>query len=443
MKKVKLSFLFFLTYVSISINGQPVVADKIVAVVGKSSILYSEIEEQYMQMKAYGQKPDRCSLFEDLLAQKLLITQAEIDSIEVTDSEVELELEQRLLYFINQFGTEQKLVEYYGKSVLEIKDDMRDAVREQNLTRKMQAEIVKEILITPAEVKAYYKQLDSDSIPIIESQLQVAQIVIYPESDEESVFEVKEKLIKLRERILNGESFTTMAVLYSEGPSASQGGDIGWTSKSDLDPAYAKAAFALKKGHVSKIVESSFGYHLIEVLDKSDDRIKTRHILMKPKISIEAKQKAKGKLDTITQKIRLDSITFEKAAMYFSQDENTRLNGGLKVNPSTLSTKFNVDEFSTSEYFIIRKLKVGDMSAPFESTDEKGKTVMKIVQLKSKTEPHKANLKDDFDLLKNAATQAKQAEVLNSWIAEKSKNNYIRIEPPYDKCDFRIANWIK
>lgn len=440
MIKTKITILLF-SILSINSFSQSYIADKIVAVVGQSTILFSEVEEQYQQFRAQGQTVEKCQLFEDLLAQKLLVTQAAVDSIEITEAEVEMELEQRITYFINQIGTEEKLIDYFGKSILEIKEDMRDAVREQSLTRKMQSEIVKDISITPAEVKSFYKSLPSDSIPFIDSEIQLNQIVIYPRSNEGSVLEVREKLLKLRERVLNGESFNTMAVLYSEGPSAPRGGDIGWAGRNDLDPAYSKAAFALKKGQVSKIVESSFGFHLIQLIDKTDDRIHTRHILMKPKVSIEAKQLAKGRLDTIARNIRLDSITFERAALYYSMDEDTRLNGGIRVNPATLDTRFKVDEFSTSEYYIIRRLNVGEISAPFESTDDKGKTIYKIVQVKSKTEPHKANLKDDFNLLKNAALQDKQSKILDAWITEKTKDNYIRIEPPFNNCEFRNSSW--
>ncbi len=440
MIKTKITILFC-SILTINSFSQAYIADKIVAVVGKSAVLYSEVEEQYQQFTAQGDKVEKCQLFEDLLAQKLLVTQAAIDSIEISEAEVEMELEQRITYFINQIGTEEKLVEYFGKSILEIKEDMRDAVREQSLTRKMQGEIVADISITPAEVKQFYKNLHTDSIPNIESEIQLNQIVIYPRSDEESVYEVREKLLKLRERILNGESFNTMAVLYSEGPSAPRGGDIGWASRSDLDPAYSKAAFALKKGQVSKIVESSFGFHLIQLIDKTDDRIKTRHILMKPKVSIDAKTKVKSRLDSIARIIRLDSITFEHAALYYSQDEDTRLNGGVRVNPNTLDTRFKIDEFTTSEYYIIRRLKIGEISAPFESIDDKGKIVYKIVQLKSKSEPHKANLKQDFNLLKNAALQNKKAEILNDWISEKAKDVYVKIEPPYNNCEFRNSSW--
>lgn len=436
-------FTLGISLISLYSFSQPYIADKIVGVVGQSAILFSEVEEQYLQSKAQGGSQTKCQIFEDLLAQKLLVTQAGIDSIEVSVAEVEMELEQRITYFINQIGTEEKLVEYFGKSILDIKSDMRDAIRDQLLMQKMQGEIVSEMSITPNEVKEYYNNLNKDSIPYIDSEIEISQIVVYPRSDADAVFEVKEKLLKIRERVLNGESFATLAVLYSEGPSSSRGGDIGWASKADLDPAYTKAAMALKKDQISKIVESSFGYHIIQLLDKTDDRIKTRHILMKPKVSFEAKEKATNFLDSLTRSIRMDSISFETAAMYFSHDEDTRLNGGLRVNPYTQSSKFKVDEFETSEYYVIRNLKVGQISAPYESKDDKGKTVYKIIKLKSKSDPHVANLKQDFTLLKNMASQDKQSKIIDDWVRDKSRDIYIRLEPPYNECKFRVDVWHK
>ncbi len=438
----KAKIVFFLAVVlCIKAHSQPYVADKIVGVVGQSAILYSDIEEQYLQAKAQRITQERCDILEDLLAQKLLVTQAAKDSIEVTPAEVEMELENRINYFINQIGTEDKLIEYFGKSLLEIKDDMRDAVRDQLLMQRMQADIVKEISITPSEVKEFYNSLPKDSLPYIDSEIEIAQIMVYPKSDENSEFEVKEKLLELRERVLNGESFSTLAVLYSEGPSASRGGDIGWANKSDLDPAYTKAALSLKPGQVSKIVKSSFGYHLILLEEKSGERIHTRHILMKPKVSTNAKLKATRFLDSLAGAIRIDSITFKTAAYYFSADKDTRMNEGVRVNPQTQTTKFKVNEFSTSEYYIIRNLHVGEISKAFEATDDKGKTVYKIIQLKSRTEPHVANLENDFNLLQQMATQNKQNKYIDKWVSEKAKTTYIRIEEPYSNCSFKLDVW--
>lgn len=441
---IKALGLLFFTGFTLQISSQPYMVDKIVGVVGKNQILYSEVEDQYLQLLAQKIQPTptKCSVFEDLLSQKLLVNQAEVDSLVVDEGQVEMELEDRIDYFINQIGTEEKLIEYFGKSILEIKEDMRDAVRDQMQMQMMRNEITSGIKVTPAEVKNLYKNLPEDSIPFIDSEVEVSQIVIYPRTSEQAVFEVKERLLELRERIVQGENFATLAVLYSEGPSASRGGDIGWASRSDLDPAYTKAAFALKKGQVSKIVESSFGYHIIQLIDRTEDRIHTRHILMKPKISVEEKERASNLLDSIVQLIRIDTFTFEKAAIYFSQDEDTRMNGGVRVNPYTGNRRFQLDQFDTKEHYIIRNLKIGEISESFESTDDKGKLIYKVIRLKSKTEPHKANIKEDYELLKNMTMQAKQNEVIDAWVQDKIKSTYIRINEPYKSCTFRLKGWL-
>jgi peptidyl-prolyl cis-trans isomerase SurA len=445
--KFKLRILYTIVLALFCSTGftQPYMVDEIVAVVGKNQVLYSDIEDQYMQMTAQGVKPmpTKCQILEDLLAQKLLVNQADIDSLIVEDAQVEMELNDRIAYFINQIGNEQKLMEYFGKSTLEIKEDMRDAIKEQMLMQKMRQEITSNLSITPAEVRSYFNDLPDDSIPLIDAEVEIQQLVIFPKSSEEAVFEVREKLLALRERIMNGENFATMAVLYSEDGSASKGGDLGWSAKSELDPAYSKAALALKVGQVSKIVETSFGYHIIQLLERTEDRIHTRHIIMKPKISAEAKQSAIGRLDSIMTLIRIDTLTFQKAAVLFSQDEATRNNGGLKLNPATGNTKFQLDQFETQEHYIIRNLKVGEISESFESRDEKGNLVYKIIRLKSKTEPHRASLKNDFELLKQMALMVKQNEIVDEWVVEKMESTYIRINDPYKECSFRLKGWVK
>ena len=435
-------FIYF-TILAVNVFCQPYVVDKIAGVVGKNQILYSDVEDQYLQLMAQRVKPmpTKCQLFEDLLAQKLLVNQAAVDSLVVEESQVEMELNDRIDYFVSQVGTEERLVEYFGKSIIEIKEDMRDAIRDQILMQMMRREITSGFSITPNEVRAYYHSLPEDSIPLIDAEVEINQILIYPATSDEAKFDVREKLLELRQRIINGDNFATLAVLYSEGPSASRGGDIGWSTQAELDPAYAKAAFALKVGQVSKIVESSFGYHIIQLIDRNDDRVHTRHILMKPAISVEEKVAAMQKLDSIVTLVRLDSLTFEQAAMKFSQDEDSRVNGGLMVNPMTGNNRFELDQFETKEYYIIRDLKVGEISDIYESTDDKGNLVYKVIRLKSKTEPHKANLKQDYELLKQMASQQIQNEIVDDWIEEKIKTTYIRISDPYCDCSFRLKGW--
>ncbi|MBN2347399.1 MAG: peptidylprolyl isomerase [Bacteroidales bacterium] len=448
MKHIILKFSIFLLLL-IPFNeilAQAKILDQVIAVVGDKKVSQSELENQYYQMIAQGASPSnelRCEVLESLLSQKLLVNQAEIDSVEVTEPQIEMQLDQRMRYFVDQIGSEEKLIEYFNKSILEIKEDLRTSIKEQMVTEKMRSEITGNIKVTPSDVKNFYKNLPKDSIPYINAEVEVSQILVYPTSTEEAVFEVKERLLGLRERIVNGENFGTLAVLYSEGPSAPRQGDIGWANKADLDPEYAKVAFGLKKGQVSKIVESSFGFHLIELIDRTDERVHTRHILMKPKISAEAKVKATASLDSIVRYIRLDSLTFEKAAMLFSQDENTRINGGRVVNPYSGNQRFELDQFETKEYLIIQNLKVGEISEPYEYTDEKGKTVFKVIKLTNRTEPHVANLQDDFNLLKSMTRNIKQTEVVNTWIQDKLNSTYVRINPEYRNCSFKIPGWVK
>ncbi|MFW5752005.1 MAG: foldase protein PrsA, partial [bacterium] len=289
-----------LTLVTISIvypgvsQGQDFVVDQIIGVVGDKIIKQSDIETQYLQLIAQGYRATgdiKCQILESMLEQKLMVNQAEIDSIEISESNVQLQLNSRLNHFIEQIGSEEELEEYFGKSILEIKEDFSGLIREQMLTERMQQEIAGNVSITPSEVKSFYKNLNKDSIPKVESKVEIQQLLIYPEYSDEAIFHVKERLLELRKRILEGESFATLAVLYSEDPSsASRGGEIGFTGKGDLDPAYAEAAFTLKEGSVSKIVESEFGYHIIQLIERRNEKVNTRHILLKPKLSPEAKE---------------------------------------------------------------------------------------------------------------------------------------------------------
>jgi peptidyl-prolyl cis-trans isomerase SurA len=425
---------------------QQKIIDEILAVVGDKKVMVSDIEKQYQQLIVQGITPTndlRCQIFEEFLSQKLLLNQAEIDSIEVTDAETELQLDQRLKFFINQVGSEENLIKYFDKSILEIKEDLRDAIREQILIERMRSEIIGSITVTPSEVKSYYRNLSKDSIPFVNSEIEISQIVLYPSTSEDAIYDVRQKLLNLRERIINGERFSTLAVLYSEDGSAPKGGDIGWANKADLDPDYAKAAFGLKKGAVSKIIKSAFGYHIIELIDRTEDRVHTRHILMKPDISIESKEQARSKLDSIIRLIRLDSLTFSQAAMRFSEDEDTRMNGGQVINEMTGNAKFELDDFDTRDYLVIKNLDVGEMSDPYESTDKHGKIIFKTVILKNRTNPHVANLKEDYDLLKQMATYNKQSDIVDEWIKEKIENTYIRLADDYRNCEFRINGWLK
>ena len=451
---MKIKLLYTLVFSLLIINSafsqneDDVVIDQVVAVVGRNIVKLSDIESQYQEALMQGVKSPKgdlkCDVFEELLTQKLLLNQARLDSIEVGDSEVELELERRMDHFINQAGSIERLESYFNKSMLKIKEDLRDNIRELMLAQRMQASIVGDIKITPSEVRNFYKKIPQDSIPKIEATVRLNQIAVYPPESDEAIFEVKEKLLQLRQRILNGENFSALAVLYSEGPSATNGGEIGYLGKGQLDPEYAKAAFSLKEGGVSKIVQSEFGFHIIQLIDRRENKVNTRHILMKPKVSSESLEKAQARLDSIAEMIRLDSLTFEQAARYFSEDEDTRLSGGQMINMHTGNAYFQMNHLDKSEFQIIRQLKVGEMTDPFLTEDvNSGRKVFKIIKLAERTDPHLANLVQDYDLLKNMAMSEKQQEIVQEWIKEKIKTTYVSIDDSYANCAFSMSGWKK
>jgi peptidyl-prolyl cis-trans isomerase SurA len=430
-------FLFFAP------SGGQMMIDGIVAVVGDYTVLQSEIEQQLLQYQGTGLSSDelRCKIVEQFLQDKLLLDQAKIDSIEVTESTVEGELDKRLQYFIRQFGSREELEAYFNKSTLEIKEDFRQSIRDHLLAQKMQYELTSKIKITPSEVREFFNSLPADSIPFIDAKVEITQIVAYPPLGDEAIFAVRERLLELRKRIMDGDDFGTLAILYSEDGSAANEGEIGYSSQAELDPEYAKAAFGLKAGQVSKIVESQFGFHLIQLIDRRDDRVNTRHILIKPKISAESKRSAINRLDSLLIRIHADSLTFEEAALRFSMDKKSRLNSGLVINQNSNSSYFEYNELEPKDYLLIRDMKVGEISKPYETTDENNKIIYKIVKLKSRTDPHRANIKQDYVLLQNMALANKKNTIIRKWIQDKQTDTFIHLDPRYSGCSFIKSGW--
>jgi peptidyl-prolyl cis-trans isomerase SurA len=446
MYKIKnIAIITFLSISTIISAQKKEMIDKIVAVVGGSIILKSDIEQQMMQSKAQRIKVDNCEVFESFLIQKLLVNQAKVDSIEVSDANVELQLSNRIDYFIEQAGSKEKLEEYYNRSLFQIKEDMRVPLKEQMIMQRMQTEITGNTKITPSEVEEYYKSLPTDSIPLVNSQIEYKQILVYPPFPEKSIFEVKQKLLDLRKRILDGEKFSTLAVLYSsEDPGSSRtGGEVGYMSKGELDPEYAKVAFGLKLNAVSGIVESQMGFHIIQLIGREGDRVNTKHILLKPRPTDKEIKAALLKLDSIISLIKKDSLTFEEAAINFSQDKNSKLANGQVVNPYNNSTKFEIDQLPQEDYITIKKLNVGEMSEPFPGKDEGKKDVYKVIKLVSKTEPHKATLSDDYQLIQELAVEKKKKKILEKWISDKLVTTYTKIDPEYTNCAFSNKGWVK
>ncbi len=443
--------LIFAILIIVSFNlvaQKQLIADRVIANVGDKIILQSDVENQVIQLMAQGYqgKTDmKCEVFEELLIQKMLLIQAELDSIQIGVNQVESELDQRLNYFIRQIGSQEKLEEFYKKTMIEIKEDFRPLIREQMLTQMMQSNLVQSIKVSPKEVEKFYKKMPEDSIPMVNTHYQINQIVVYPPENEQSRAEAREKLLNIRQRIIDGERFSTLAVLYSEDPgSARRGGELGFRTRDELDPEFAKAAFRLTDdGGVSRIVESEYGFHIIQLIAKQGSQVNVRHILIIPKVDIEQKLAATNKLDSITDLIRNDSLTFTQAALRFSEDEQSRLNDGLMVNQKNSSLKFNLDELPRGEYNIVKDLKPGEISEPFETVDDKGKPVFKVARIDKKIDAHKANLKDDYEMIEEIAKVEKQQQKFENWLEERKKKTYIHIDESFINCKFLEDGWIK
>ena len=441
--------LIFISLTNVSISQEQLIIDRIVSKIGDKVILQSDIENQVLQYMAQGYKGGKanikCEVLNDLMVQKLLLTQAELDSIQVGYNEVESEISNRLNYFVRQIGSEKKLEEFYNKSMLEIKEDFRPLIEEQIKTQKMQRDIVSGIDISPKDARKFYNSLKKDSIPMVNTQYEISQILIYPPKNEIARNEAREKLLNIRQRIIDGERFSTLAVLYSEDPGSSRrGGELGFRTRDELDPAFAKAAFILNNdGGISRIVESEYGFHIIQLIAKEGNQANVRHILIIPKIEIEQKIIAKNKLDSIANLIKSDSLSFKTAALVFSKDEQSKYNNGIMVNPLNTSTKFELEELIKEEYNVITKLKIGDISEPFETIDNDGKVAFKVVKISNITEAHRANLNDDYELIENMALMNNQQSVFEDWIIEKKQKTYIYVDEYFLNCEFIKDGWIK
>ncbi len=429
------------------VNGQKKIIDQVVAIVGESTILESDIEGSYQQMKVEGRVSPgenvKCNILEDIMIQKLLLHQARLDSLVIDEGQVERQLEARLQYFIQQVGSKEKLEAYYHKSYLEIKEDFREPLREQLLTNEMQNNTIKDVKMTPREVRVFYKSLPRDSVPEMPEHYVIQQIQINPPFSEEAKLAARQKLLNLRKRILDGESFATLAVLYSEDPgTARMGGELGYQGKAELDKNFARVAFSLKIGQVSQIVETRFGFHIIQMINRKGDRVNVRHILIKPKLSAEAIKRANKLLDSIAYEIRIDSLSFEEAAYKFSEDENTRTTGGLLLNPATGDSRFKLGELNKKMAGIVSRLKPGEISDPFQYVDNTGNVVFKIIKLKSVIPAHRASLELDYEMLQNMAKAKKQQKVFQNWIREHLKTTFVHITDSYKHCKFRFKGWL-
>nr|WP_321405361.1 peptidylprolyl isomerase [uncultured Carboxylicivirga sp.] len=449
MRKIIILSLFASFLVTFNSAAQNNIIDEVIAVVGDNAILKSDIEHQYEQalMEGVNFPGDlKCNIFEQQLISKLLLNQAKLDSIEVGENQVVNQVDARVNYFINQIGSKEKLEEYFNKSLLQIKRDQMEMVRTQMLTESMKGEITKDIKVTPAEIRAFYRNVDKDSLPMIPTQFELEQIVLYPKIEQKEIDRVKTQLRDFQRQINEGRDFATLAVLYSEDKgSAARGGELGWMPRAQLVPEFASVAFNLQdKNKVSKIVETEFGYHIIQLIDRKGERINCRHILIKPKVSEAARKETQANLDTIRGLIMDNTMSFEEAALRFSMDKDTRTSGGLMLNPQTGTAKFEMSQIPVAINKQLQTMNVDDISPSFYMLDEaKGKETYCLVKLKKKTDPHKANIKDDYQMLQLMLENKKQQETLDKWIKTKQKETYITIDKNWANCEFNYDGWVK
>ena len=424
------------------------IIDKTVAVIGNEVIMISQLEEEVQMMKAYGMMSDksgRCEILESMMSSKLFLMQSRLDSLEVNKDQVESQLSQRLDQVRTSLGGDEAVEEYFGKPMHKLRQEWRQSLEDQTLTQQMQQEIAKKVPeLTPYDVQKYIDETDPADLPMVPIKYQLSQICIYPDREAANLA-VKERLLAIRERIINGEKFSTLARIYSQDPgSARKGGELGMASKSIFWPVFSDAAMSLKPGVVSQIVETPDGFHLIEVLEKKGDMFNARHILLKPEYTAEDREKGFKMLDSLRTELNKEAISFELAARFYSQDPATRTNGGQMADPYTGSSYFEIDQLKPQDYAAIKNLKVGEISEPIESLDNEGRDgnlVYKIVKVDKILPAHPASFQSDYTLLLDEASAAKSNEAIEDFINSKIKTTYIVIDPLFKDCVFEREGW--
>ncbi|MDR2887098.1 MAG: peptidylprolyl isomerase [Bacteroidales bacterium] len=451
MKKPKLLLIACSILLAGATARSQQLVESIAAVVGNEVIYLSDLELTISELRRTGNRLPvetlRNNIFQEMLITKLFIDQARIDSIEVTDENLDGEVNMRVNDAIRRAGSEEALVEYFKKNMIEIRRDIRRTLREQQVVSEVQAKIAENLTMTPSGVKRFYNSLPQDSLPVIPARYELNIIQLDPPALEDSKAEARQRLLEFRSRIVDGENFSVLARLYSEDTeSAKSGGEIGYLTRGELDKEYANAAFALTNNNVSRIVESQFGFHIIQLIDRKGDLVNTRHILIRPKVNTDQAQKAISKLDSIANLVRRDSIKFDNAALMFSSHKDSRINGGKLVSPDPGSrvSWLALEELNPDMYVRVRDLKVGEISEPFSTTDEKNNPVFRIVKVTNQFPAHKANVKDDYQILYEAAMMEKRQKLYEEWIKNKIERTYIKIGEEYKSCDFlQQGGWLK
>jgi peptidyl-prolyl cis-trans isomerase SurA len=453
MKNRKLKFcltLICLFLPAVFIANAQVLVESVAAIVGNEVIYLSDLENTITDLRRNGSKLPAeqltCTVLQETLVSKLFMDQARIDSIIVTDDAVEGDLNMRMNDAIRTAGSEEALVTYFKKSMLEIRRDIKKSLIEQQVVGEVQSKIAKNITITPVALKKFYNALPKDSLPVVPAKYEISVIQADPPDNDDNKAEARQRLLDIRSQILAGKSFNVLAIMYSEDTeSAKAGGEIGFRVRGELEKPYADAAFSLTKNTVSKIVETKYGFHIIQLIDRKGDMVNTRHILIRPKVKTGQMVRAISKLDSLANLIRKDSIKFETAALRYSTHKDSKINGGklVSTNPSSRTTWFTLEELNPEMYVKVRDLKVGEISDPFKTTDENNNEVFRIVKLDNVLPAHAANLKDDYQSLYDAALVRERADVFDKWVKNKIAITYIKISEEFKSCDFLQRGWLK
>lgn len=439
--------LFVLSGFNLNAQDDGQVIDRIIAQIGDQIILHSQIQNTKLQALSQGaseSQTDECAILEELLYQSLLVNQAEIDSIVIPEAQVEQEIDRRIQYFAAQIGSVEDLENFYHMSVEEIKDEFYIEIEAKMMAQEMERTITSEVIISPKEVETFFKELPQDSIPYINSQVTFAQILIQPEIRQTDKERTREKLEDIRSQIIDdGRSFSSMAALYSMDPgTAKKGGEFDYVGRGTFVPEFDATAFSLKPGEISEVFETSYGFHILQLIDRRGEQYKGKHILLIPQVGDKAIEQAAIKADSILQLIKDDKYTFSEAAEKFSDDDATKNNGGKKFHPQTGSTKWDMSELDRGTFSVLNRLEVGDISGVELTATEDGQRAFRIIKLLDRTKPHVANLKDDYQYISTAALNYKKQKVLDEWIAKNISSAYITIKKEYRDCDYNY-NWMK
>ncbi|MBQ7853237.1 MAG: peptidylprolyl isomerase [Muribaculaceae bacterium] len=436
-------------YASIA-TAQNNIAEEVAWVVGDQPIWKSEIEEMYQQMQ-YERTPIKgdpyCVIPERLAVEKLYLHQAELDTVEVQEGMINQEVDSRLNYYITNLGSKEKVEEYFNKTIPELRETMLESTRNMQKIRMVQHSLTKDIKTTPSDVRKYFSQLPADSIPYVPLQVEVQIMTLNPDIPREEIDEVKARLREYSDRINRGDAdFSTLAILYSEDGSSVYGGEIGFKGRSSLVPEYAAVAFNLNDPKkVSKIVQTEYGFHIIQLIEKRGDRVNTRHILLKPKVSEKDLEVALTRLDTVRNDILVNKrFTFEEIVEYISQDKDTRNSKGVMINEENSTTRFEMSHLPQEIAKVVNDMQVGELSKPFIMKNPKsGNEIVAMVKLTNRIDAHKANLSDDYQMIKGMYETAAKEEIIKNWLDKKIKDTYVRIEDGWSNCEFEHKGWNK